>query len=748
MKRFAALLLSLMMIFTGCGVSESTLSTSEKSPAELLMEAAGFDPDEEISQVDVDADIALQEISLNDGTWSWVLGDTVDAVALELTDSAKFTTYYTRSGDHVLFRRCLLDGTVDVEYAAAMKQDEEGVACFVIGEDSVWLIRNYYQRIETETSSDLIITKRTLECWDKNGVQQLCVPYESLFPGEEDIRPYDMALYENQLILSVTNTLCFLDESGTIVDTIPTEADYNTFCYDRDGGIYLRNGDSDAICAFDPESHTIGGILFDTDFLEGVYPGSGPYDFFLCGDTIRGVNLSDKTITEFLTLSDYGLTDRVQNVLYMGDDQLVLGLNNAFTRETDYQSLYRVQPDAVPEKTTLTLAYGMGENMMADGYTWKQTSSTLAEEIADFNLRSQYTVLVTEFADINALNISMAAGDVPDIICWSRNLADDAAMASYQRNGYLADLLEYMEQDPEIDPDDLLQNVRDAYTAPDGGIYRLPTSMICFSLIGHSQFFGSQQGISLENLYEIVQTLPEDTLLMDTTGSWFLKTMLQYSLGNYVDTEKGTCNFDSSEFRSLMYLARDYLPLDSQYNPDTRSDTLGTLEGLISGEVLLQHATLINGVEFAGGEYRTYEAAGVTMVGYPGLGGNGTVATPSTCFSICASGAHPDGAWEFLRNYFTHEAQCGSAGMVVLPVMESALRDSQKTWQDYCGRTDADYEIAIDLMENAVVPRLTDDTILSIILEEADPFLTGEKSFEDVISLMESRITIYLSEQS
>lgn len=747
MKRFTALLLSLMIIFTACGAPESTVSTSEKSPAALLMEAAGFAPDAEISQIDVDADISLQEISLNDGTWSWVLGDTVDTAVMPLTDSTRYTTYYTRSGDHVLLRRCLLDGTIDTEYAIPMKQNEEGVGCFVIGADSVWLIHNYYQRVETEMSSDLIITKRTLEHWDQDG-QQCSIPYEALFAEDAEIRPYDMALYENQLILSVSNALVFLDETGTIADTLPTAADYNTFCYDRDGSIYLRDGDSDAIYAFDPEAHTIGGVLFDTDFLEGVYPGSGPYDFFLCGDTIRGVNFSDRTITEFLTLSDYGLTDRVQNVLYMEDNQLVLGLLNAFTHETDYQTLCQARPEAVPEKTPLTLAYGMGEAMLSDGFTWHQTSGSLEEEIADFNLRSQYSIQVAEFSDVNALNISMAAGDIPDLICWSRNLADDAAMASYQRNGYLADLLEYMEQDPEIDPDDLLQNVRDAYTASDGGIYRLPTSMICFGLIGHSQFVGTQQGISAEKLYEIAQTLPEDTLVMDCTGSWFLKMMLQYTLGNYVDTEKGTCNFDTEEFRSLMYLARDYLPLDSEYDPSARSDTLGTLEGLISGEVLLQHANLINGVEFSGGEYRTYEAAGVTMVGYPGLGGNGTVATPSTCFSICASGTHPDGAWAFLRNYFTCEAQCSGAGMVTLPVMESALRDSQKALQSYYGYTDADYALGVDLVVNAMVPKLTDDTILNIILEEADPFLTGDKAFEDVISLMESRIIIYLSEQS
>lgn len=746
------LLLSLLLSLTACGGTEAaaTSPSPTKSPAELLMEAVDEALGEEMSEVTVDTSISWTELSENDGTWSYMLTGDADLAELDVAKDAP-VRYYTRKErvkDTMMLQEFHIDGTTMKEYAIPMEDEEELVWAFCFGEDSVWLLRCHSEFLDTENGTERIISDQMLEHWDSSGNRLLSLPFEDLVGENPDFVLFDMALYGDMLMLMGETSLYWLDENGSIVDKTTLEAGSNYFRYDADGDIYIYDVDTGALRALDCQTHTPGNVLLDTAFLEGVYPGSGPYDFFLCGDTLRGVDLENETITEFLTLSDWGLADMVNNVIYFGEGAFVLGLYSVFSGDSQYQILQRVAPKEIPEKTVITMAYGMGEQLLSDGFTWKNTSNSLDMEIAEFNLRnSQYSIEVVEFADANDLNIQMSAGEIPDIICWSSNLNDAAAIRSYQRNGYLADLLPLMEEDPEVDPGDLLPSIREAYTESDGCIYMLPTDFFCFSLKAHSRFVGTEPGWSFTELYEIAQTLPEETLIYNATGSWFLKQMLEYTLENFVDVETGQCSFDCEEFRALMYTARDHLPRELPY--ETTPETFYTVEGLTGGELLLQMDAFVGGTQYAAEYMPENEAAGITVIGYPGVRGNGTVMEPGLTFSICAVSDRPEGAWAFLRNYFTYEFQLQTGWFLTFPIMESALMYSaalkRQTSYD-C--TDAQYEESIQLVLDAVVPELMDDTILNIILEEAEPFLQGEKDFEAVTALMESRISIYLSEQS
>ena len=51
------------------------------------------------------------------------------------------------------------------------------------------------------------------------------------------------------------------------------------------------------------------------------------------------------------------------------------------------------------------------------------------------------------------------------------------------------------------------------------------------------------------------------------------------------------------------------------------------------------------------------------------------------------------------------------------------------------------------LLEKVEHTSLRDETALSMIREEVAPFLAGERSAEDAARLIQSRISIYVSEQ-
>jgi hypothetical protein len=62
--------------------------------------------------------------------------------------------------------------------------------------------------------------------------------------------------------------------------------------------------------------------------------------------------------------------------------------------------------------------------------------------------------------------------------------------------------------------------------------------------------------------------------------------------------------------------------------------------------------------------------------------------------------------------------------------------------------TQEDLQYALSLMEGGTVVGYQDDTILDIVAEEAEPFMDGSKTFDQVVDVIENRVNIYLSEQS
>lgn len=54
----------------------------------------------------------------------------------------------------------------------------------------------------------------------------------------------------------------------------------------------------------------------------------------------------------------------------------------------------------------------------------------------------------------------------------------------------------------------------------------------------------------------------------------------------------------------------------------------------------------------------------------------------------------------------------------------------------------------LDLIDSASLPARGNSTITSIVTEEAEAYFSGDRSVDEAAQLIQSRVSLYLSEQS
>lgn len=208
-------------------------------------------------------------------------------------------------------------------------------------------------------------------------------------------------------------------------------------------------------------------------------------------------------------------------------------------------------------------------------------------------------------------------------------------------------------------------------------------------------------------------------------------------LWGMIDWEKGTCDFSGELFTRMLEIAKRYADpekkaqeaedkwLVSFYRPMTNSPK--QLES--EGKVIINYF-------FDDGNYPAYFRMGDTLM-------------------LNANSKHQEGAWKFLKYLLGEEGQCyASDGCSIVASKEmskSVFEYELKLLEEGRMQTTADYtpeaieELFTFTEQGRQVPLRTKE-ILDIIYEEAQTFCDGDKPLEEVCSVIQKRVQIYISE--
>ena len=418
-------------------------------------------------------------------------------------------------------------------------------------------------------------------------------------------------------------------------------------------------------------------------------------------------------------------------------------------------------------------------------------------EILKFNkTNDSYRIDVADYSSyedpIEQMNLDIAAGKIPDII-------DVGYMPKelYIKKGFLTDLYSFIDKDDEINKEDFIETVRTTLEN-DGKLYYMPTSFMINALAGPKKVFGDMEGWSYEDMEKIYNDLPEGSSFMyNMTSEWFVDNILSTQMDNFVNYDTGEVNLDSEEFINMIEFSKNFKTNDNDDSDSSDDMTYAMSDGMgggvtvssndesyeltRKGKVLLKTMDMYDLSDIQINEKLFKSQGGYNVISYPSSDKNNKLAISSAgnCFAISEKCDDKEGAWSFLRRLYTYEFQKEGLNFSGFPVRQDVMDKkieyamATKSYTDDDGTkvtpvTNYSYNYGgfkitlkpytkeqMDVLRS-IIGRIgvemdygsNYNEIPKIIQEEIKAFYSGDKTAKEVAEVIQSRVSIYVNENS
>ena len=404
--------------------------------------------------------------------------------------------------------------------------------------------------------------------------------------------------------------------------------------------------------------------------------------------------------------------------------------------------------------------------------------STLQQQVIMFNKSNdKYKIIIDDYsADIEdeddyteaikKFHAALTSSNCPDIIDLNYTSLDE-----YAGKGVLESLDSYLEKDSELSEDVFVQSVLDVYKVNDK-IYTIPMDFAITGFSGYKSIVGSETAWTMQEFVDFAENLPQGTQLMqDLTSDGVMMGMLYYNMDEYINWTTGECNFDTEEFVELLEYCSNFESSEEYYEDYEYDDDEYDEVGLIRDKKIAIRDFYCDSV-YTYLEEKAIYGDEMTIKGYPGKEGTGIVVeTFSTLLGISSSSKYKDVAWEFLREFYTEDYQdeMNIYGFSIrqdkldeafeeiknseVEVAEDGTKYISETYYNEVPiyippMTDEDVKNIQNLIDSADTLANADEEVFSLITEEAEAFFKGQKSAKEVAEVIQSRVSIYVKENS
>lgn len=493
-----------------------------------------------------------------------------------------------------------------------------------------------------------------------------------------------------------------------------------------------------------------------------IIKGTDGYDFYYVTDSsIYGFKYDGAVATKIVNFSSSNINGaETAGVSMLDTDNFVLNSIdfNTYTQK-DIKKYAKVDPSQVSDQSVFTLATLYSFDGLKDAVIgFNESQSDIKVELVDYS----------ESSDPSAkFSADIAAGTTADFYMCSGGIGD-MSMHQCISKGMLEDLTPYLENDPDISKDDFIPTLYDAMFT-DGKMYFAGAFAVPHTTIAKTSEVGTETGWTFTEVKEKLDSMPEDTQLMMINNKMDMFESLSIcGMSDFVNWEKGECYFDSDDFKSMLEIC----------NRGTSDDTNASYalnynrpEALRSGKQLLVSSTvdpfeIVNDKKMFGEE--------ITFKGFPNRDRQGNKASFDVAVGMSSQCENKEAAWSFIKYLLSSEYQ-GKNYMQVAGV--PVRKDVYAAYEKYCMAT----ESYTDEYGNNIEPRneviessdfvyeykpvsqadvdefrklidsisgCTDEDIkvTEIVKEEVSGYFSGEKSIEDVCSVIQDRVGTYINE--
>lgn len=589
---------------------------------------------------------------------------------------------------------------------------------------------------------------------DENGYLfvwcEILVPETEIFEGRErEVWHWEDRVYVKDGQFETIFYEKIADMAGTDVLNFQIGTDGKPIFVVKDSnGVYMQEIDVAQKGRKDAIRLKKSGEFFNTDYinsLENIV--SVDNGFLYCqNNELIEYNYNTQKAEKILSLSTYGVF--ASDILFIkkNGDAIEIIDNHEDSGCSEFISLIL----GVTEKKTVTI----GSIVMVPD---------LEKVVAEFNrYSSEYRVEIVDYLSqtenyeeaLERLKLDVVAGKAPDIIT-----VGGIDYSMFSDKSVLADLYDFMKEDAQVSKDMLVQSVAEAYE--DGGhLYSIAPAFQIHSMWGYGDVTGGQSGVTFEELFQLLEDSGKDlnAIAGFSVDEPVLTRLCTVSMDEFVDWEKGTCNFDGDYFKKVLSFAKEYT---GNYTGGTYSERIGKREVVMSVGIISKVSDYQIQKELYGGD--------VAFIGYPVAEGSGTAVTfRGSDIAITAMKEDQTGAWEFVKFYLLHGYD--GQGFPILQEqfeqeMDAAMEDdyivtedgeTEKNSKDYYSdgvtsiivyaatKEDIDTVVAlVESVENKFEPH---STIQNIINEEAAIYFSGQVDLDKTVEKIQNRVVLLLQE--
>lgn len=657
--------------------------------------------------------------------------------------------------------------------------EDQGIGEFAIGEDgSLYTMTSVYSQ---EGEAKHFISK-----FDADGTWRFTKDITPQRGTEDNFYVQSMQVdREGHLYLEGNSSeIYLLDAEGNSAGTVTLGSGDNwisQLCKGSNGKVYVVYSSYDG----SKNTTTLAEIDFNNRKLGNSYSGFpvNPRSVtpaleggFLIndGDCIFYYDMERQEKTELLNWLDSDINGSfVESFGQLEDERILAAIQDWESNDNGIALLTRRKASEVPEKETITVAtLSGGDNLKGLAVKFNRASDKYHIDIVEYLDYENFGENSWEDA-LSRLNNDITSGNCPDLLDLSgMNTAQLAA------KGVFEDLNVFLEKSSMFSRSDFLENILEAYTYDDK-LISIPGSFGLQTLVGHKsklkELLGDKEGWTLQDMIEYADKNPDAELFDQLSKGEVLRYVMMMNVDEFIDWEEGQCSFDTDSFKNLLEFVNRYPD-----EVDWDSDEPVTPIKIQNGQVLLYAEGIYDFKSIQ--EVLDIFKNDAMCIGFPTVdSSSGHGLNGYNAYAILSKASNKEGAWAFIENILADESITNyrSGFPTVKSRLEAmaseavevkyVLDENGDPWLDENGEpviegsgggigwgdwfyeyhhtTQEEVDIVMEVMRQAkTMSYSSNDQIMSIILEDAEPFFKGQKTVEEVTGIIQNRVNIYINE--
>lgn len=733
--------------------SESTDETSEETAAvedgEATSEDTASEEDEkEAAEEETSEEETAEETEGEDGTGDETDAEDVAEEDIEMPEGTSVERMYSAN----------LDGSDLKEITLPEKPENEYTNQMFVGEDGTFTFINSSYDEKKGTSSYFIVQA------DESGKEISKEDItKTLNLGEDGYFNKVVMDKKGNFVFVLESQLLVLDSAGKKVCELKAEKDVwlEGAVATKDGQIVVGYSGEEGACiqVADIEGKKWGEKYnLSIQYFSGsdsLMTGSDEYDLYYKNDSgIFGYTFAEKKEQKIM---DY-MASNISSENTYGMMPYTEGkfISNSWDENGSKLVVYtKVDPSTIKDKQSITMA------MM-----W--VDDEIKKAAMDFNKNNdKYQIEFKDYSNEEdsetKMNADIIAGNIADIICLSNLPAEQ-----YVAKGILEDLTPYFEKDDEVNPDEIIDSVREAMKI-DGKYYYVVPNFNVSTLMGSTKDVGTEMGWTFDDLKKLLEEKGDGVRPFYSENKTEMLYSFAGSLTDFVDWSTGECSFDSQDFKDILEICNRGTNEEQEYNED--SPSLQTL--IQEGKVLFNEGSLsLEDLQM----YKAMYKNEMTFIGYPNKDKEGSYFSFNSNIGIYSKSDVKDGAWEFIRIFMTKDyqgKQVSNGNTWSTPTRKDALElrnkiamatekfkdeygnehestDSSWVWDDFEVKikpsTQEEVDMYMDLIDNTKKVGGWNQAILDIIIEESKAYFSGDKNVDETADIIQNRVKTYVNE--